>query len=179
MDENTLVEQNMGLVYSQLHKFKLINDDDALSYAMEALLIAVRTFDDSKGIKLSTYATVCIYNALSQYTRRRGRKRVLTVISYNEPVNEDAEWIDLLGTPTTPEDDYIKKEQYARLRKAFFKVYNSLPEGNPKRIVTLWYKAGFICKQADIAREVNTTQSNVSKALSAFRYKVKKEMEDY
>ena len=70
MDINEAIEKNKPLVYFHLHKFGLAADPDAYSAALEALWVALKTYDDSRSTAFGTYASVCIYNAIGMYLRK-------------------------------------------------------------------------------------------------------------
>lgn len=77
------IRDNVGLIFTQLNKFKLAKDPEAESIGYEALYNAILTYDQSKKVQFSTYASVCIYNALGSYVRTQNKQRQLEVISYN------------------------------------------------------------------------------------------------
>ena len=61
---NILVQHNLRLVDHIAKKFegKYEDRDDLISIGTIGLIKAVQTFNESKGIKLSTYASRCIEN---------------------------------------------------------------------------------------------------------------------
>ena len=66
MDENKLVQENLGLVITIAKKFKPINHDEYSEYVQIgsiALLRAIRKFDPSRA-KLSTFAWRYITKAI-------------------------------------------------------------------------------------------------------------------
>ena len=181
MDINKLIEDNMGLVYKQLHRFNLINNDDAFSFALEALSKAAQTYDDSKSVKFSTYATTCVYNAIAWYLRESARHSKYQPLSYDEPLTDDssATFVDMFNTASSPESEYLTKELYEYLWRAFDKVYSELPNDTAKQIISAWKESSFTASQTEIANSLAVSQAHVSRALSAFKHKLKKEMEGY
>lgn len=181
MDIDQLIADNMGLVYSQLYRFNMQNDDNAFSFGVEALMKAAKTYDTSKGFTFATYATVCIYNALAHYLRSLNKKRQLSVVFYEDFIDgsTDIKYIDVLTTPDTPEAEYLKSELYAEVWKAYNKAFAALRGDSAKAIISKWRESGFTIQQTELAKEVGVTQSNVSRILSAFKYRMKKELEAY
>ena len=57
---DSLIEQNKGLVYKQLHRFNLIDDHDAESLAFEALSKAISTYNSNAGTKLCCFGHTCL-----------------------------------------------------------------------------------------------------------------------
>ena len=75
---NILVERNLRLVAHILKKYyaSASDQDDLISIGTIGLIKAVNTFRADRGIKLATYASRCIENAiLSQRNKRRLRWR--------------------------------------------------------------------------------------------------------
>ena len=75
---NILVEHNLRLVAHIIKKYYTQTDDqeDLISIGTIGLIKAVNTFRPDKGIRLATYASRCIENAiLSQRNNRRLRWR--------------------------------------------------------------------------------------------------------
>lgn len=180
-DIDKVIEDNLGLVYAQLHKFNRAYDEDAYSYALEALWNAAKTYDNSQGVAFSTYASVCIYNGIAGYLREQLRESKKETISLEEPVTDDEEvsLVDVLRVNITPETMLLEKELNSIIWEKFYKVLNSITNANTIRTIEIWKNSGFKAKQLDIAKELNLSQSQVSRTISAFRYKLKKEMEDY
>lgn len=75
---NLLVEHNLRLVAHIMKKYYTQADDqeDLISIGTIGLIKAVNTFRADKGIRLATYASRCIENAiLSQWNKRRLRRK--------------------------------------------------------------------------------------------------------
>lgn len=181
-DINKEIENNMGLVYKQLYRFHLTKDDEALSLGMEALWHALETFDAAKNFQFSTYASVCIYNALGRYVRHLNRKRQLDVISYNSIVEgqgDTTEFEFFLGDLT---DDPEKRILLAELGKVAEQIiheeYNKL-SGNARLVIGMWIASDYKVKQTELAKETGIPQATISRYLSAFKYKLKVRLEDY
>ncbi len=181
MDVNKLIQDNMGLVYKQLHKFNRANDDDAYCYALAALGKAAMTYDSSKNVAFSTYATVCIYNGIAMYLREEAKDKKLQVVSFDEPVDdtEGLNFADMIAAPETVESEYMRKEFYEKLWQAFYVVYNSLPNERSKQVIRMWRESDFRMTQSNIANATGISQAHVSRTLSVFKHKLKKELEEY
>lgn len=180
---DTLIRTHSGLVYSQLHKFNLIQDPDAESLAYEALYNAVINYDSTKGNKLSTVATVYIYNALGSYLRALNAKRQLHVISYNsiayiDDKNEEHEFVDMLPSDIDIEGDYIHSEECSTALAAFNESYDKLTNERHKEILAAWRASGFEGQTKDIAAQVGVSQSYVSQVINNFKFSLRKKLED-
>lgn len=177
-----IIQENIGLVYSQLNRFNLVSDQDAESFAYEALYKAAVTYDAQSGTKFSTYAVCCISNAIRLLIRHRSRKRQLSEVSYNTPVNEDEEsldFIDIIVCNNSAEDAILNKELGSRILAALRIVYGSLSSDTAKRIFIMWYKSDFRETQQSIAATLKISQPAVSRHLGIIKYKLRQELEDY
>lgn len=179
MDADKLIIDNMGLVYAQLKRFNRLNDDEAYSWAVEALIKAARSYDDSRSVKFTTYAMACIYNGIAMYLRKV--RKYQREVSYDAEVpGTDLTLRDMLtDTGLTPDELYLEKELYEAVRKAITKVLSEATNDTLVDIVEYWQSTGFTAKQADIAEALGIAQPTVSRALSAFKYRIKCELEGY
>lgn len=177
-----LIQKHSGLVYSQLHKFKLSQDQEAESIAYKALYDAIVNFDESKGTKLSTVATVYIYNALGSYVRTLNNKRTIKTVSYNSVAysddTEDHEFLELLSNGTSVEDMYIHNDLCRYTRQVFNNLYDELTNETHKTILTIWNESDFTMSTVEIAKVVKVSQSYVSQVINNFKFKMKKKLED-
>ena len=120
-----LIQDNTGLVYKQLHKFNKAFDDDAVSYAFEALWRAAKTYDESKGAKFSTYASVCIYNEIALYLRKEQQRLKLDVVSYDNPI-EDSTFLYFIKSDDDIEKALVDTEKMDKVSAAFTNILDSL-----------------------------------------------------
>lgn len=180
MDINDQIAANLGLVYQQLFRFNLTDDQDAESYAYEALYRAILTYDKASGNAFSTYAVCVIANELRKHLRTLNKKRQLEVISYDVPVSDDnsATLVDTLKQAEDTEATVLFKELSGVVAESFNKVYRSLSETH-RSIIYMWYESDYKLTQREIASALKLSQPTVSKALSHFKYKLKIELEEY
>lgn len=182
MDEvNKIIEDNIGLVWKQLHKFNRADDDNAFSYALEALGVAAQTYDKTKGYAFSTYASTCIYNAVGCYLRSLNKQKQISVVYYDDFIegSDKLTYLDVLPDTETPDKATLDRESKEQLWAAFEKVLSTMSDKASVSIIRYWQQSEFTAKQAEIAEHVNVSQSHVSRTLSAFKHKLKQELEDY
>lgn len=182
MDINDKIAENKGLVYQQLARFNLTYDQDAESYAYEALYKAVITYDASTGTVFSTYAVCVIANALRKHLRTLNKKRQLDVISYYDPITADANADELLEVLPAHDGDaesmVMFRELSEAVRAAFSKVLKTLTPLQ-QDVINAWYASDCKMTQSDLAKALHTSQPTISKALSVFKYRLKVELEEY
>lgn len=177
MDINERIAKHSGLIYKQLTVFNLLYDQDAESFAYEALHRAIVTYDSNAGTAFSTYAVCCINNELRKHLRTLNRKRQLEVVSYDAPVSTDDSYslADTLEHPESVEQTLLSEEARRNIIVAFKAEYMLLPQKH-RMIIKLFYDSSVT--QREIANAVGVTQATVSKIVSAFKHRVKVRMEE-
>lgn len=174
-----LIEQNKGLVYSQLLKFYLVHDQEAESIAYWALYTAIKTYKKSENVLLSTYATVCIYNALGDYVRSLNKKRQLDLVSYNAPMTEGLEYGEILSSKESAEDVVIHDELVTKTKQAIKEIIEGTTNARHLEIIAIFVDNDYKVSATDIAKKIGVSQSYVSQALAEFKGKLKRRMEAY
>ncbi|HAQ41955.1 MAG TPA: RNA polymerase sporulation sigma factor SigK [Clostridiales bacterium] len=88
---NMLIERNLRLVAHVIKKYKTvgIDQEDLISIGTIGLIKAVSTFDNSKGIRLATYAAKCIDNEVLMTIR--SDKKLKKEVSLQGPLGTDKE----------------------------------------------------------------------------------------
>ena len=124
-------EKLVFYVYNKLtpNDFVINNRDDLIQEGYIGLLKAEKSYDPNKGVKFSTYATMCIRNAMLLYMRqiKKDRKN----ISLNSILDEDSqlELVDVLSEDSNFDDkmmvDFIfnSKKLDEKERKILKKLY--------------------------------------------------------
>ncbi len=164
--KNVLVEHNLRLVAHIIKKYCSTPEeqDDLISIGTIGLIKAVNSFDESKGIKLATYASKCIENEVLMYFR--SQKKSSQDISINEPIDSDSEGnpltlMDIICTEDTISDDIDKKITIQKLYRFVEEIKNE----REKTIIIMRY--GLYCTepmtQKQIAKILKISRSYVSR----------------
>lgn len=182
-DINQQIADNTGLIFKQIHAFNLSNDPDAESIGYEALYKAIKTYSPNNKAKFSTYATVCIYNALGMYLRKKNRVRQLDIISYNSTIRyadgQTHELLDTIESDVDLIDDYCKVELHEYTRKCFTEELQRLSSEKQIAIITAWEKSEFTATTIALSNTTGVSQSYVSQTLNNFKNKMKLRLERY
>lgn len=177
------IASNLGLVYAQLKRFNLYGNQDAESIAYEALYKAVLNFDTSKTVKFSTYATVCIYNAIGCYMRSQNRVRQLPTVSYDVEVSnstgDTTSLLSFISDSILLEDDYNKKELYKEMYQLIHTYIAGIKNDKQKRIVVTWLNTFGECSISTVAKLCKVSQSYASQVLQIFKSSIKKQLEGF
>jgi RNA polymerase sporulation-specific sigma factor len=120
---NQLIEHNLRLVAHIIKKYySNANDqDDLISIGTIGLIKAVDTFDNSKGIRLSSYAARCIENEVLMFFR--SGKKTAQDISMNEPIDTDKDGNALTLMDTLAVEDNIIDNLDCKIKSEQLKNY--------------------------------------------------------
>lgn len=162
-----LILHNLRLVAHVVKKYGFPEKDldDYLSIGIIGLIKAIDTFDDSKGIRITTYASRCIENEILM--AMRGNKKQSHEVYLSDSVNTDKEGreIHLLDIISEPQDDFsdrlVLEDDIKALRDA---MRHSLNE-REMQIILLRY--GFVygreLTQREVADRFHISRSYVSR----------------
>ena len=133
--KNKIIEHNLRLVAHIVKKYSSNPEeqDDLISIGTIGLIKGVNTFDESKGIRLATYASKCIENEILMFFR--SKKKFAQEISINEPIDSDSE-----GNPLTLMDIIFTQEDTADTvdrQLLIKKIYNYIEQINDEREKTI------------------------------------------
>ncbi len=162
-----LIERNLRLVAHIVKKYNNTGKDteDLISIGTVGLIKAISTFDQSKNIKLSTYAARCIENEILMTIR--SSKKAKNEMSISEPLGIDKEGneinlLDILGTEI---DEVLDKVNLKLEIKTLYKSMDVVLKDREKIIIQLRYGLiDGVCKtQREIASMLGISRSYVSR----------------
>lgn len=164
---NQLIEANTGLVGHIIKKYhnQSIDIDDLFSTGCIGLINAIDTYDIDKGIKLSTYACICIENAI--ITLIRGSKKFFNQIYLDSYIRLDSEEkvitrLDhlILIDPNEIFENYELKERRQRL-------LSIIKELEPRYQYVIMHRYGLIdgrlYTQQEISDMIGISRSYISR----------------
>lgn len=115
-----LIERNLRLVVYIARRFENTgtNIEDLISIGSIGLIKAIETFNVEKKIKLATYASRCIENEILMHLRKTSKLK--SEVSFDEPLNSDADGnelllSDILGT----DEDIISEDVEKKIERQF------------------------------------------------------------
>ncbi len=163
---NTLVEHNLRLVAHIVKKYYAANSDqdDLISIGTIGLIKAVSTFNNSKGIRLATYAARCIENEILMYFRNLKKSSQDVYIS--DPIDTDGDGNALTLIDVIADEKDIAEETDTKIKLEKLRVMLSgLLEEREKQIIYMRYGIGG-CEemtQREIAKKLGISRSYVSR----------------
>ena len=177
--KNQLIERNLRLVVYTAQKFENTNVciEDLISIGTIGLIKAVGSFDNSKNIKLATFASRCIENEILMHLRKVSK--IKREVSLDEPLNTDAEGNELCISDILSGDaDEVSKNTDKQDEESNLKqVLNELSE-KEKEIMCMRY--GLFGKsemtQKEVADFFEISQSYISRIEKKILGKMKVEI---
>ncbi len=176
-----LIEHNLRLVAHIAKKYySNTNDqDDLVSIGTIGLIKAINTFDKSKGIRLSSYASKCIENEVLMFFRNS--KKNSQDVSINEPIDTDKDGntltlMDVMSTADNIADSIDLKIKSEKVKEYISQVLT------PREQTIIELRYGLNGKrpltQREIASKLKISRSYVSriekKALNSLKNKFEK-----
>ena len=137
---STLIEHNLRLVAHIIKKYYARQDDqeDLISIGTIGLIKAIDSFDSSKGIRLSSYASRCIENEILMFFR--SGKKSAQDLSLNEPIDTDQDGNTLTILDTMAVDDTIIEEIDTRMKsERLYGLVRSVLTPRERTIICLRY----------------------------------------
>ena len=125
--KNILIERNLRLVAHISKKYSTTNidQDDLISIGSIGLIKAINSFDNSKNIRLATYAARCIDNEILMFIRTS--KKTKAEVFLNESIGKDKDdneitLLDVIENDEMHVDDEIDlklkiKELYTKMKE--------------------------------------------------------------
>lgn len=122
MKTENLILENQALIKHIVNRMGLAhNFEEYFSAGQIGLIKAANTFDESKGIKFSTYAGKCIGQEILHkmyYQNRNKRKHNYNLISFDENVGDtETTFYEIIDSGVNLEEDFIKQEKIKLLYK--------------------------------------------------------------
>lgn len=165
--KNILIERNLRLVAHISKKYSTTNidQDDLISIGTIGLIKAINSFDNSKNIRLATYAARCIDNEILMFIR--SSKKTKAEVFLNESIGKDKDDNEITLM------DVIEKEEMCvddeiDLRLKIKRLYNKMKEllkEREKLILELRFGLGGKRPQTqhEIAEKLGISRSYVSR----------------
>lgn len=176
-----IIEHNIRLVlYLVNNKFKSIEYDkkDLVSIGNIGLIKAVKTFDKSKKVKFSTYATRCINNEILMFIKKVKKDQKIDSLDKTITHGKEGKELkikDIISDEINIVKDYEKNINY----KIIQEIIKELPERN-REIIMLYF--GFYNNktytQKEIADIMSVSQPYISKLIPKIVKKIEIQLQE-
>lgn len=176
-----LIEHNLRLVAHIAKKYYADENDrdDLVSIGTVGLIKAVDSFDPTKGIRLSSYASRCIENEILMFFR--SAKKTAQDVSLNDPIDTDKGGNTLTLLDTIATDDHILEDIDLRMKvRQLYDAVKTRLSPREREIILLRY--GLTGQrplvQREIAKKLNISRSYVSRLEKKALQKLRKAFDE-
>lgn len=157
-DVEELLMQHKNLLYARLTAMGQLRNQDAESAGWEALWDSIETFDIYGTVAFSTYAYRCITNAINNVLRKQQAER------------SKIEFCELTEANTLFTDTSYESAETLRIVSEAFDEYTARTRSClATDILQLWRASGYSLSATEIARQVGSSASYVTRVQSSFR----------
>ena len=176
-----LIEHNLRLVAHIAKKYYADENDrdDLVSIGTVGLIKAVDSFDPTKGIRLSSYASRCIENEILMFFR--SAKKTAQDVSQNDPIDTDNDGNTLTLLDTIATDDHILEDIDLRMKvRQLYDAVKTRLSPREREIILLRY--GLTGQrplvQREVAKKLNISRSYVSRLEKKALQKLRKAFDE-
>lgn len=165
--KDVLIERNLRLVAHIVKKYSKGDgiSEDLLSIGTIGLIKAVNSFNDSKGIRLGTYASRCIENEILMHLRSEKKKS--REVSLYEPIGTDKEGnaIHLLEIIESEDIDVVAAYDTSEKIGWLCRRFSNVLDDREQEIIIKRYglAGGNEMTQRELAEDLNISRSYVSR----------------
>lgn len=172
-EQKQIVLANQNLIYMVLKQYHLYNKcDEYYDLGLIGLCKGVKSFDNTRNIKISTYLTRCISNEIWQYLRKKRPNTVSLELNIEENLTLESiikdDSIDI-------ERDLIIKNDFEEVSK----IIKSLPDDERIILSYLYNLNGYEqMTQMELAEYFNTSQAQICRIKNRIISKIRKQLKD-
>lgn len=148
MTEEQIILENQGLIYMCIKNLNLhweTNDEfqDYYDYGLLGLINGAKTYDESKGVKISSYLVTCIRNEICKYLylktlpkRLNPNGKDLSLNYIVENSEEECEFINCIVDPNTNVEEEVEHKMQLEI---LLNAINRLPKERDALIIKMYY----------------------------------------
>lgn len=173
-----IIQHNLRLVAHITKKYHAIPGDaeDLISIGTIGLIKAVNSFDNTKKVRFSTYASRCIENEILMSFRRE--KKAPTTVSMQDPIETGKDGSSLTVIDIVP-DEFILDEDYEQREesKLLSEMVQQL-QGRERQVILLRYglSGNPPLTQQEVADLLGISRSYISRIEKAAVQKLRQNM---
>lgn len=179
---NVLIERNLRLVAHIMKKYytQTSDQEDLISIGTIGLIKGISTFDDSKGVRLATYAARCVENEILMYFRSQKKSsQDVSLSDYIETGNDGAA-LSLMDVVAEDADLLETISDRETVRALGVAVKQCLTE-QERQVIVLRYglEGKRPMRQREVADVTGISRSYVSRIEKRALEKLRKELDSY
>ena len=176
---NILIERNLRLVAHIMKKYytQTADQEDLISIGTIGLIKGISTFDDSKGVRLATYAARCVENEILMYFRsQRKSSQDVSLSDYIETGNDGAA-LSLMDV-VAEDADLLETISDREMTRALDAAVRQCLTEQERQVIVLRYglQGKPPLRQREVALVTGISRSYVSRIETRALKKLKKEL---
>ena len=176
---NVLIERNLRLVAHIMKKYytQTADQEDLISIGTIGLIKGISTFDDSKGVRLATYAARCVENEILMYFR--SQRKSSQDVSLSDYIETGTEGAALSLMDVVAEDaDLLETISDREMTRALDAAVRQCLTEQERQVIVLRYglQGKPPLRQREVALVTGISRSYVSRIETRALQKLKKEL---
>lgn len=179
---NVLIERNLRLVAHIMKKYytQTADQEDLISIGTIGLIKGISTFDESKGVRLATYAARCVENEILMYFRSQKKSSQDVSLSDYIETGSDGAALSLMDVVSEDADLLETISDRETVRALGTAVQHCLTE-QERQVIVLRYglEGRRPLRQREVAEVTGISRSYVSRIEKRALEKLRKEMDSY
>lgn len=179
---DVLIQRNLRLVAHIMKKYytQTADQEDLISIGTIGLIKGISTFDDSKGVRLATYAARCVENEILMYFR--SQKKTSQDVSLSDYIDAGGEGGELsLMDVVAEEGDLLETISDRETVRALGEAIDRCLTEQERQVIRLRYGLGGKppLRQRQVADVTGISRSYVSRIETRALEKLRKALEDF
>lgn len=179
---NVLIERNLRLVAHIMKKYytQTADQEDLISIGTIGLIKGISTFDESKGVRLATYAARCVENEILMYFRSQKKSSQDVSLSDYIETGSDGAALSLMDVVSEDADLLETISDRETVRALGTAVQRCLTE-QERQVIVLRYglEGRRPLRQREVAEVTGISRSYVSRIEKRALEKLRKAMDSY
>ena len=179
---NVLIERNLRLVAHIMKKYytQTAEQEDLISIGTIGLIKGISTFDDSKGVRLATYAARCVENEILMYFR--SQKKSSQDVSLSDYIETESDGAALSLMDVVAEDaDLLETISDREIVRALGVAVNRCLTEQERLVIVLRYglEGKRPLRQREVAEVTGISRSYVSRIEKKALEKLRKALDSF
>ena len=179
---NVLIERNLRLVAHIMKKYytQTADQEDLISIGTIGLIKGISTFDDSKGVRLATYAARCVENEILMYFR--SQKKSSQDVSLSDYIETESDGAALSLMDVEAEDaDLLETISDREIVRALGVAVNRCLTEQERLVIVLRYglEGKLPLRQREVAEVTGISRSYVSRIEKKALEKLRKALDSF
>ena len=179
---NVLIERNLRLVAHIMKKYytQTADQEDLISIGTIGLIKGISTFDESKGVRLGTYAARCVENEILMYFRSQKKSSQDVSLSDYIESGSDGAALSLMDV-VSDEGDLLETISDKEILRALVLAVNGCLTEQERLVIVLRYglEGKKPLRQREVAEVTGISRSYVSRIEKRALEKLKKELGEF